>query len=344
MNLTKFLFAVILLGGIFLGTSCDDDDTTPSVDLATLQATINSASGLISSTTEGTAEGQFQLGSQQTLQDAIDLAQGVLSNSTSTQTQIDNANIALTAAIATFNASEIVPVDPDNLSGHWTFDGGSGTAATDFSGNGFDGTFGTVAGFGGEMPTWTADRYGNANKAIAFDKGAKVTIPYNTALNPSKMSISLWVNAAENRENNRFMGLHSWNGFKFQLQSGDKPFFTAATSEGIFDRDTDPALDLNTWYHLTVTIGDGNMSFYVNGTKVKTWEDTPGTMVSVVGHDLVFGVGSSKYADTPDNYDNDQIIPLAWGGYFHGALDEVRIYKSVLSDSQVSSIYAAEKP
>jgi hypothetical protein len=38
------------------------------------------------------------------------------------------------------------------------------------------------------------------------------------------------------------------------------------------------------------------------------------------------------------------VIPAAWGGYLHGSLDEVRIYKVALTATQVTSIYDLEKP
>ena len=63
-------------------------------------------------------------------------------------------------------------------------------------------------------------------------------------------------------------------------------------------------------------------------------------------HNLVIGQDfpPDQYAATDANFETDQKIPLAWGGYFHGALDEVRMYKTVLSDTQIQSIYDREKP
>lgn len=342
-SITKFwMLALIITAGLLTISSCDKDDDE-TVSKTALATAIDNAEDLIANAQEGTADGNYIIGSKATLQTAIDLAQGVFDDADATQTEVDNAVIALNNAMTVFGDSTIVPIDPDNLNGHWTFDEGTGTSVSDYSGNNLTGTFGNEPGFGADQPVWTTDRYGNANQALLFNNGAKVTIPYNTLINPAKMSVSLWVNAKEIRGNNRFMGLHSWNGYKFQLQDGNKSFFTASTSDGIWDRDTDPPLELDTWYQLVVTMGDGNMTFYINGTKTTTWDNTPGTMVAVADHDLVFGVGSSKFAATPDNYDIDKIIPLDWGGYFYGSLDEIRIYKSVLTDSQVSSIYEAEK-
>ena len=231
------------------------------------------------------------------------------------------------------------------LVGHWTFDEGEGTTANDYSGNNFHGTLMSGADtWGGGLPVWSTDRYGNDGQALFFNEGAYVHIPNNAAFSPANITISLWVNAAETLENNRFIGLHSWNGYKFQLQSANKSFFTIATTDGIYDRDTDPPLNLNEWYHLAVTFGGGNMTFYVDGTQTQVWDNTPGTAVPVSGNALVFGRDTDEYAADGSNYDNDLIIPLDWGGYFHGYMDEVRIYNTVLSATQIQSIYDTEKP
>lgn len=351
-NLLKFrVFAItILASALFLTQSCGNDDDGPDpvvINKTVLQGVLTTANNLISTSVEGTASGQFVAGSKAVLQSAITLAQGVYDNTASTQIAIDNTVISLNQAITVFNGKAIVPIDPTNLSGHWTFDEGTGTTVKDYSGNNFTGTLGRVnmGAWDGGIPTWTTDRYGNANKALAFNKGSKVTIPYNTKLNPSKMSVSVWVKIAEQKPN-RFMGLHSWNGFKFEVQDGMKAFFTGATTaNGIYDRDFAGAnpLALNTWYNLVVTFGDGHTVFYVNGFPVQDWDNTPGTLALVTGHDLVFGVDSSKYAAVDTNYDADKIIPLAWGGFLNGSLDDVRIYKSVLTASQVTSIYNTEK-
>ena len=344
-KMKKVLFTVILMvvSSAILFNGCKKDEEVV-VDKAALETAITAANALIGSTAEGTAEGQYIRGSKAVFQAVIDAAQVVNDNADATQTEVDNTVIALAAATVAYNSNIVEAIAPEALMSHWTFDDGSGTTLTDFSGNDFDGTLmDGSATWGGGLPTWTTDRYGNEGHALMFDKGAHVLIPYNSALNPQTMSISVWVNAAEILENNRFMGLHSWNGYKFQLQSANKAFFTIATSDGIYDRDTDPPLEINTWYHLVVTFGGGNMTFYINGTEAQVWDNTPGTAVAVSGNDLVFGQDTDVYAADGSNYDNDLIIPLAWGGYFHGAMDEVRIYNTVLSASQVLSIYELEK-
>jgi|AntRauTorckE6833_2_1112554.scaffolds.fasta_scaffold00127_3 hypothetical protein len=341
------LMLALTIGMTSMMTSCSDDDDSDEpvqVDKETLASKLDEANDLINNTEEGTAEGQYQRGAKAELQSVIDNAQAVYDDDEATQSEVDNTVVALSNAIDTYLSKEITPIAPEAMVGHWTFDDGSGTSVSDYSENGHDGTlYEAPDGWNGGMPQWETDRYGDDAKSLFFNEGSHVKIPYNPALNPGQMSITLWIKASEVLENNRFIGLHSWNAYKFQLQSANKAFFTAATTEGIYDKDTDPPLELDQWYHIGVTVGDGNMTFYVNGTQTQKWDDVPGAMQSESTNDLVFGVDSDEYADNADNYDEDQIIPLAWGGFFHGYMDEVRMYNTILTESQVSSIYELEK-
>ncbi len=67
-------------------------------------------------------------------------------------------------------------------------------------------------------------------------------------------------------------------------------------------------------------------------------------MKTIGGHDLAIGVDSSKYADTDSGWPDDDTIPAPWGGFFNGSMDELRIYKTALSPTQIQSIYDLEKP
>lgn len=345
----QYVMIALISGSLMTFTACSDDDDDKDdpivVDKTELAAKIQEAEDLLENTTEGTAEGQYMPGSKADLQETVDLAKTVYANEEATQVEVNNAVIALDAAIQDYEARKITPIAPESLVGHWTFDEGTGTTLTDFSGNDHHGTLMSGADtWGGGLPQWTTDRYGNDGQALFFNEGAYVSIPNHPALSPQQITISLWIKAAEVLENNRFIGLHSWNGYKFQLQSANKSFFTIATTEGIYDRDTDPPLELDEWYHLAVTFEDGTMAFYIDGTQMEVWDNTPGTAVNVSGNNLVFGRDTDEYAADDSNYGEDLIIPLAWGGYFHGVMDEVRIYNAALSAAQIQSIYNQEKP
>ena len=356
MKITNFFKSRVfmlsfLIGGFFLLQGCSSNgSSTPALNKSALTTAVATATTTLSAAVEGNAQGQYVTGSKATLSTALGLANGVLTNTASTQVMLDSAVVALNQALTAFAAQTIVPIDPTNLVGQWTFDDGSGTTVKDFSGNNFTGTFGSTTGIfksdgvtrtdGTVMPTWTADRHGNANKAILFNNGSKITVPYNAILNPSIMSVSVWIRLDEARADNRFMGLNSWNGFKFQTQSGNLPFFTGG---GIDHDDAGTALVVGTWYNLAVTTGNGHMIFYINGNLIKDWDLTPqsGAIAKVIsGQDLVFGVDASTY--TTDSTSSTMIFQ-DWAGFLHGALDEVRIYKSALSAVQVKGIYDAEK-
>jgi hypothetical protein len=352
----KTIFIVAAVLSAWVVSSCSNDDPEATANKTTLEASLTEAKALLTTTKEGVAAGNYQRGSQEKLQNAIDIAQVIHDLPEVKQATVTGANGNLQAAIAVYKGQIIVAIDPANLVGQWTFDDIASASANavvkDYSGNNRDGaikaghTFFNGGGTG-VLPVLATDRYGVAGKALLLDKGANVEIPYNAALNPASISITAWVKLAEVR-NNRFVGLHSWNGYKFEVQDGNRPFMTVHSStDQFYDRDAAVAIGQGAWYHLAVTFTAGTEKFYVNGILVKTWTDTPdpaGTLTTP--YNLVLGCDfpTDQYAATPANYDTDHKIPAEWGGYLHGYLDEVRIYKAALSAAQVTSIYDLEKP
>ena len=259
---------------------------------------------MLATTSEGVAAGDYVHGSQAILQAAITAAQAVVANTATTQAQETAATAQLTAAIATYQAALVTPIAASNLMGQWTFDelttAAVGTSVKDYSGNSFNGTikaghayFSTTPGLPwsgytvtSNVPTQTADRYGNANKALHFTAGANVEIPYNTKLNPQQITISLWAKADTlpgdpNKywANNYMISMNRWNTYKFQIQDTPRAFFTAHVSgvntppvgnssdSTIYDRDMNAGKisPLNKWHHYVVSFGGGHEVFYVDG-------------------------------------------------------------------------------
>ena len=350
--------ATVVLGAGYVVSSCSTDDAVIPVVKTDLIAAIDAANSLLATTSEGVAAGNYIKGSKAPLIVAVDAAQDVADDATATQVTVTNAGVALAAAVATYDSQKVVPIDPANLVGQWTFDeitsAVAGAVIKDYSGNGRNGTIKEGHSFwGAGLPVLAADRYGDDNKALHFDKGSNVEIPYNAALNPTEMSVSMWAKADVNDPivNNQYMiSLNRWNGFKLNFQDSPKAFFTAKADvvgnpdPQYYDRDNaSPLVTQGKWWHIVVTFGNGHMIFYLDGVMVKDWDNTPGTAVSLSADpvNLVFGqdLPTSKYetVDTSPYYVN-------WGGFYIGTLDEVRMYKSVLTASQVTSIYEVEKP
>jgi Concanavalin A-like lectin/glucanases superfamily len=341
--------------------SCSKDDPAAVIDKEGLKASIVAANLLLTTTFEGAAPDNYVRGSQHPLSHAVVAAQVIADLTEVSQATVTGSKASLDNAITTYGTQKVVPIDPTNLVGQWTFDqitsASAGAVVKDYSGNNRDGAIkvGHVV-FGAGTASLAADRYGIAGKALLLNKGANIEIPYNTALNAPSLSFSAWIRLAEVR-NNRFIGLQSWLGYKFEVQDGNRPFLSIGHSAGTYDRDAGVAIGQNVWYHLVVTYTANSMIFYINGVMVPsgTWTNTPNPAASISGkpYNLVLGCDfpTDKYSSDANGtnfgtvgHADYQLIPAAWGGYLNGYLDEVRIYKSALTATQVTSIYDLEKP
>jgi hypothetical protein len=381
------LSAMAVLLSLWALESCSKkDNPAPALVTTSLSAEIAVATNLLSTTSEGTGTGDYLKGSQAILQGVVTQAQATLTaataaGTTTTQATIDAATAQLTAAVTAYQAAIIVPVDAADLVGQWTFDElttvAVGTSVKDYSGLGNNGSikagapyFSTTAGLpysgyvvSSNVPTQVADRYGIANKALHFEAGANVDIPYSTSLNPGSITIALWAKADSLPNywaNNYMVSMNRWNCYKFQIQNTPRAFFTAYLANGTDSTDQD--LDQNVgaikpltaWYHLAVTLGGGNETFYINGIQVYQWttamkSDLAGAIVNLNNKtsvkfspvDLVIGqdLATAQYTN-----DSNSPFYVNYGGYFIGALDEVRIYKTALSAAQITAIYNQEKP
>lgn len=359
-------FKLLLLGAVLLLlaggiSSCSKkSDATPPVDKTGLTAAITAATTLLGGATEGTVAGNYLKGSKATLQTAITAAQGVVDSPTSTISQVAAALATLNAAVATFNGQLVTAIDPTNLSGQWTFDeigaATAGATVKDYSGNSHDGEIKAGHAFwGAGLPTLAADRYGDAAKALHFDDGGNVEIPYAAGLNPPMMSLSVWAKPDVNNpivNNQYFISMNRWNGYKWNFQDTPRAFFTATyddpaiptTFHCCYDRDQNVGIaPQGEWHNYVVTFGGGHEIFYIDGVLVHDWDNTPGTISTLASPvNLVFGqdLPTSVYVTGPDSDPNY----VNYGGYYIGTLDEVRLYKSVLTAAQVTAIYNLEKP
>ncbi|MEA3478354.1 MAG: LamG-like jellyroll fold domain-containing protein, partial [Bacteroidota bacterium] len=265
--LTWLLILPLIAGILFSACKKDEDEETP-VNYTALDASITEAQDLHDNAVEGTNIGDYEVGAKAELQDAIDLAKAVRNTSGVTQAQVDAANVALQAAITTFNSKKITEIAPENLVANWLFNGN----AEDATANGNDGTPTAGHAFfgGGAAPQLAADRFGNENYCYHFDQGSNIEVPYSTSLNPQEITISLWIRMEEQDNNDYIIAMNRWNGWKLNLQTENYVFFTVKaiheSNEVYYDRDSNPqAIDADTWTHVAVTFKDGFMNFYVNG-------------------------------------------------------------------------------
>jgi hypothetical protein len=365
---TQFRIPVMLCMAAMLATifvvSCSKDDVIPPPDLTALKASIAAAQDVVSKTVEGKNDGQYPAGSKNTLNAAIAQAQAIVDSGGTLQEEVDAAKASLDLAVTTYQGLVITPIAKEALIAHWSFDEGTGTTANDDSDNHFNGTFkkgpenAPDTSWKPALPTWTTDRTGAANKAVHFN-GGNIEVPYNAALNPTNaMTVSVWAKQDKIKAGNRFLGLQSWIGYKFEFQDHAYPFFSLGYNGGTYDRDSGQEVPVNTWHQVAVTFTPGHMIFYVDGTKIKEYADVPnpGFSISAKPYNLVIGQdfptdkyymgdpGNGANFNDPSKADQYQVIPVAWGGFFKGSLDELRMYNTALTATQISQLYDREKP
>lgn len=196
-----------------------------------------------------------------------------------------------------------------------------------FSGNAKDGsTYANHAFVQGAQ--LTSDRFGWSGKAFYFDgKQGAVTAPNFSKLNSGTTTISFWVKAASFPAQGEVFILSNggWQErWKISLPNHGKPVFTThAGGSCCSDMDSGSPLILNTWTHLAMVHDGVNDIIYVNGVKAN--EKASAGNLDTTTHPL--GIG---YDPIDKNY------------YFNGSLDEVTIYDTALSGTEVAALYALQ--
>ena len=259
---------------------------------------------------------------------------GISSNSDATTVfYIDNLKLGTPEEIAVppqhrakpARAQPRKPANDQQLMGYWKFDEADGYVAEDSSGYKNDGD------------VWATRATGKFGTAIFCDSAASHTIVRDDPtlqFGTSDFSIELWICptmlAIDSRDaRRRFMSKanHARTWWNLNLTTDGKPFLEMVDSNGAGCANR-PAgtIPENAWTHLVVVVDRTNAKnrYYING-KLDSIQNIPPTFrgsLDVEGGDL--SLGSS------------------WQP-FVGLLDEVKIYKRVLSESEINASYEKEK-
>ena len=216
--------------------------------------------------------------------------------------------------------------------GYWKFDEGTGTSATDSSGNGDTGTL-------TNQPTWVT---GKLKKALNFT-GTQVVQANGSGslanLYTGGMTVSAWINPAgtggggagrivdkDNNNGGWFLAMSSSNNVKLQADQFDVPPPGTAIQPSLASASN--SIVLNTWQHVAAT-WDGStngtgMHIYVNGAPAD------GTPVNGSSNGTPFSDAASPLGIGNRGAD------LARG--FNGSIDDVRVYNRVLSAAEIQSL------
>jgi hypothetical protein len=201
-------------------------------------------------------------------------------------------------------------IDP-SLIAHYRFDEGSGTTASDSSGNGNNGTL-----MGG--PSWVAGVTGHALSFAAA--GSTVQVPSSSSLTGmSTVTVAMWVQAATIGVDQDFLSMRcpapAYYAYDFQISTQNKVQFQAVSPTSAGAGATNTAVKAGTWYHVAGVYDGSVVKVYLNGVADGYTNPVSGTLVS-----------------------NCQHLSIALSN-FTGVLDEVRIYRRVLSGTEIMSLY-----
>ncbi|KAB2667164.1 MAG: hypothetical protein DVB31_08190 [Verrucomicrobia bacterium] len=210
---------------------------------------------------------------------------------------------------------------PATLLGRWDFEEESGDVAVDSAGQ----HNGTIVG-----ATRIQGRSGA--RALRFD-GIKSRVEVGGAGSPLDLagkpySIAFWMRAAGStgQQYQRIMamddGVDFSGGYSVHLNNG---VLSATHNTGTLDRNWNtgytPGHD---WIHVAITAGGGMRHLYVNGVPTAAIS-TPDALATDGNDPLVFGAINA---------------PTAGGviQFYSGDLDEIRIYRGVLTDADVKAL------
>lgn len=345
-NFTASICALLTASILIISCKKNTDQVSYNADKTKLKAVTDSLKAIYTSAVEGKQAGDYSPGAKATLQTALTLASDVIYGSY-TQQQVDNATANVLRAGAQFNVSLIQLISSANLIASWTFTGN----ANDVSGKGNNGTlktgwvgpYGVAPTDGGTLPVLTTDRFGAANSAYYFTNGAYIEVPYQPSLRPANFTICAWIKPHVANDGNYIFSLDRWNGYKFQLQGANLPFLTVMTDTGDHDQDDGGTpVPIEQWSQVIASYTNGTEKFYINGVLIKTANITgnPTALVSPPNLSIGNELPKSAYNLT------DSKSPNAYygGNFFVGAIDDVHLYNTVLTDTQVKSLYTMEQP
>lgn len=180
-------------------------------------------------------------------------------------------------------------------------------------------------------PTTSTPVSGSAGSALSFHAAQFVTVPTATSLQPSSLTQEVWFNFS-----GASGGYNSLFGMPYQTGTADS--YTIWFQDGVLHAGvqvSSPAgaaavtwQAVNEWHHAALTFDETSKleTFYIDGLPVSC--ATVSTAPSYDAHPLVIGA----------DYDNTLL-----NGYWNGKLDDVRLFSTARTASQVWADMHAHK-
>lgn len=202
------------------------------------------------------------------------------------------------------------------LVAEYSFNENTGTNAMDTSGNNVTATLSNA-------PTWVTGAKGSALDFNGTNQYVGRPIG-NLNLTGNKVTVSAWFKADVTTGLRRIVTaqpVETSGEEKFSLLINDNKlqFWIGTTIDGLLEI---PFTSTGSWQHVVGVYDGVNMLIYLNGAFASSTSKSGNLRSSASS---AFQIG--RYGPT-------------WGQYFDGAIDEVRVYDRVLSESEIAQIYS----
>lgn len=254
----------------------------------------------------------------------------------------------------TFNVTPVndatSPTVSVSTTGQWLFNNANGATTTSNSTTGQTGILADDnATDGSAIPTFTTGRNSTAGNAINFnDVGDRVDLnPVDTSALMGTSSMTFWIKTTQvgvgtgagntwdqpavlGSEQNGGVNDIQWGAINNEGKIG----FGIANEIGVFST---TSINDNVWHNIAITRDSSTklVSIYVDGRLEATGSPNDGGFDATLNRLLALGVNNQ--------FSNDAAgTDLADTRYFQGALDDLRIYNSVLTQDQVTAIRNVE--
>uniref|UniRef100_UPI0035644A97 DUF4347 domain-containing protein n=1 Tax=Novipirellula sp. TaxID=2795430 RepID=UPI0035644A97 len=244
------------------------------------------------------------------------------------------------------NGTLVVGPSTDNLANHWEFDeGGSNQTTADSGSLGNDATLGADAAANSDDPAWTSGHLGSG--ALSFDGSSDYVATSSTVLKTAtSFTLSTWFQTDKTSGQQHIL----WQGYSGGNGYGSGPGTAAQSEMGLTIGTWDQPNKLVFFMGYDVPTNGADPIYIVSNSDFT--DTTQFHNVAVVVTDLGGGTyQASLYVDgvlegTDTGTENDR---SAWGSlqigkpgantrYFDGQIDDVRIYDTALSETEVQNI------
>jgi hypothetical protein len=224
--------------------------------------------------------------------------------------------------LSTSSGSTLPSYVPTNgLVAYYPFNGN----ANDASGNGNNGTINGA--------TLTTDKSGNLNSAYNFNgQNNNIVVPDNITINPSLISVSIWVNPAVFGPSEQYIINKS---IDILPGSVNRSWAIRISSDGQLNLE----IRVNNTYYLfgsteTLTLNQwNNLVFVYDGSTAKLYKNN----IVVINQSLPGTLTNLSYNLSIGNFPHANMPP--YGYFWNGKLDDIGIWNRALTQSEVTTLY-----